>query len=65
VRRRPIGIDPSSPASHHDIHSIEDLKQRIDALKEATGKPIFAEVAVTNYIPYIAAGIARMGLTAL
>ncbi|WP_243669439.1 glutamate synthase-related protein [Vulcanisaeta sp. JCM 16161] len=61
VRRIPIGIDALSPAPHHDIYSIEDLKQRIDALKEATGKPVFVKVAATNYIPYIAAGIARMG----
>ncbi len=61
VRRIPVGIDALSPAPHHDIYSIEDLKQRIDALKEATGKPVFVKVAATNYIPYIVTGIARMG----
>ncbi len=61
VRRIPIGVDALSPAPHHDIYSIEDLKQRIDALKEATGKPVLVKIAATNYAPYIAVGIARMG----
>lgn len=61
TRRIPIGKDAISPAPHHDIYSIEDLGQRIWALKEATGKPVFVKVGVTNYIPYIASGIARMG----
>lgn len=61
VRRIPIGIDALSPAPHHDIYSIEDLKQRIDALKEATGKPVFVKIAATNYAPYVVVGIARMG----
>ncbi|WP_084019904.1 FMN-binding glutamate synthase family protein [Vulcanisaeta thermophila] len=61
VRRIPVGVDALSPAPHHDIYSIEDLKQRIDALKEATGKPVYVKIAATNYAPYIATGIARMG----
>ncbi|MDA4113861.1 MAG: glutamate synthase-related protein [Thaumarchaeota archaeon] len=61
TRRIPIGKDAISPAPHHDIYSIEDLGQRILGLKEATRKPIFVKVGATNYIPYIASGIARMG----
>ncbi|EWG07789.1 MAG: glutamate synthase [Candidatus Aramenus sulfurataquae] len=61
TRRIPIGMDAISPAPHHDIYSIEDLGQRIEALKEATGKPVFVKVAATNYIPYVVSGIARMG----
>ncbi len=61
VRRIPPGVDALSPAPHHDIYSIEDLGQRIWALKEATGKPVFVKVAATNYVPYIVSGIARMG----
>lgn len=61
ARRIPIGRDAISPAPHHDIYSIEDLGQRIWALKEATGKPVFVKVGNTNYVPYIASGIARMG----
>ncbi|AWR94864.1 FMN-binding glutamate synthase family protein [Acidianus brierleyi] len=61
TRRIPIGMDAISPAPHHDIYSIEDLGQRIEALKEATGKPVFVKVAATNYVPYIVSGIARMG----
>ena len=32
-----------SPAPHHDIYSIEDLKQLVHSLKEATEwkKPVF------------------------
>jgi glutamate synthase domain-containing protein 2 len=61
TRRIPVGMDAISPAPHHDIYSIEDLGQRIEALKEATGKPVFVKVAATNYVPYIVSGIARMG----
>ncbi|MEM4494435.1 MAG: FMN-binding glutamate synthase family protein [Candidatus Caldarchaeum sp.] len=61
TRRIPAGVDAISPAPHHDIYSIEDLGQRIMALKEATGKPVFVKVGVTNYIGYIACGVARMG----
>ncbi len=61
TRRIPVGVDAISPAPHHDIYSIEDLEQRIWALKEATGKPVIVKVAATNYIPYIASGVARMG----
>ncbi|HKM51255.1 MAG TPA: glutamate synthase-related protein [Candidatus Bathyarchaeia archaeon] len=61
ARRIPIGRDAISPAPHHDIYSIEDLGQRILALKEATGHPVLVKVGATNYIPYIASGIARMG----
>lgn len=53
-------MDAISPAPHHDIYSIEDLGQRIEALKELTGKPVFVKVAATNYIPYVVSGIARM-----
>lgn len=61
ARRIPVGKDAISPAPHHDIYSIEDLGQRILALKEATKKPVFVKVGATNYIPFIASGIARMG----
>ena len=61
ARRIPAGKDAISPAPHHDIYSIEDLGQRILALKEATGKPVLVKVGATNYTPYIASGIARMG----
>lgn len=65
ARRIPIGKDAISPAPHHDIYSIEDLGQRILALKEATRKPVFVKVGATNYIPYIASGIARMGASGI
>lgn len=61
ARRIPVGADAISPAPHHDIYSIEDLGQRILGLKEATRKPVFVKVGATNYIPYIASGVARMG----
>ncbi|HUH99747.1 MAG TPA: glutamate synthase-related protein [Nitrososphaerales archaeon] len=61
TRRIPLGTDAISPAPHHDIYSIEDLGQRILGLKEATKRPVFVKVGATNYIPYIASGVARMG----
>ena len=61
ARRIPVGKDAVSPAPHHDIYSIEDLGQRIWALKEATGKPVFVKIGCTNYTPYIASGVAAMG----
>lgn len=61
TRRIPPKKPAISPAPHHDIYSIEDLGQRIEALKELTGKPVFVKVAATNYISYITSGIARMG----
>jgi glutamate synthase domain-containing protein 2 len=36
TRMIPEGSDAISPAPHHDIYSIEDLRQLIFALKEAT-----------------------------
>ena len=65
TRRIPMGRDAISPAPHHDIYSIEDLGQRIIALKSAFKKPIFVKVGATNYIPYIASGIARMGASGI
>jgi glutamate synthase domain-containing protein 2 len=65
TRRIPAGKDAISPAPHHDIYSIEDLGQRILALKEATRKPVFVKVGATNYIPYIASGVARMGASGI
>ncbi|GGM78871.1 glutamate synthase [Thermogymnomonas acidicola] len=61
ARRIPVGIDAISPAPHHDIYSIEDLGRRIRQLRTMTGKPVLVKVAATNYIPYIALGVARMG----
>jgi len=61
TRKIPVGTHALSPAPHHDIYSIEDLEQRIWALKEATGKPVFVKVGATNYVAYVACGIARMG----
>jgi len=57
------GSDAISPAPHHDIYSIEDLRQLIYSLKEATGytKPIIVKVAAVNNIAAIASGIARSG----
>ena len=42
TRMIPMGSDAISPAPHHDIYSIEDLRQLIYSLKEATAyqKPV-------------------------
>jgi glutamate synthase domain-containing protein 2 len=67
TRMIPEGSDAISPAPHHDIYSIEDLKQLIYALKEATDyeKPIFVKVAAVHNIAAIASGIVRAGADAI
>ena len=63
TRMIPEGSDAISPAPHHDIYSIEDLRQLVYSLKEATGykKPIIVKVAAVHNIAAIASGIARSG----
>lgn len=57
------GSEAISPAPHHDIYSIEDLKQLVDSLKAATNyqKPIIVKVAAVHNIKAICSGIARSG----
>ncbi len=62
TRMIPMGTDAISPAPHHDIYSIEDLRQLIYALKEASGyKPISVKIATVHNVAAIAAGIVRAG----
>lgn len=63
TRMIPEGNAAISPAPHHDIYSIEDLRQLIYSLKEATDykKPIIVKVAAVHNISAIASGIARSG----
>ena len=63
TRMIPEGSDAISPAPHHDIYSIEDLRQLIYALKEATNyeKPISVKIAAVHNVAAIASGMARAG----
>jgi glutamate synthase domain-containing protein 2 len=63
TRMIPAGTDALSPAPHHDIYSIEDLRQLIYALKEATDytKPIAVKIAAVHNSAAIASGIVRAG----
>lgn len=63
TRMIPEGADAISPAPHHDIYSIEDLRQLVFSLKEATEykKPVIVKVAAVHNIAAIASGIARSG----
>jgi len=63
TRMIPEGSAAISPAPHHDIYSIEDLRQLIYSLKEATEykKPVIVKVAAVHNIAAIASGIARSG----
>ena len=63
TRMIPEGTDAISPAPHHDIYSIEDLRQLVYSLKEATEyqKPVIVKVAAVHNIAAIASGIARSG----
>ncbi|MGI6005408.1 MAG: glutamate synthase-related protein [Christensenellales bacterium] len=63
TRMIPEGSDAISPAPHHDIYSIEDLRQLVFSLKEATEykKPVIVKIAAVHNISAIASGIARSG----
>lgn len=63
TRMIPEGSDAISPAPHHDIYSIEDLRQLVYSLKQATHhrKPVVVKVAAVHNIAAIASGIARSG----
>ncbi|MBI4640685.1 MAG: 4Fe-4S binding protein [Candidatus Tectomicrobia bacterium] len=63
TRMIPLHTDAISPAPHHDIYSIEDLRMLIYALKEATEytKPVGVKIAATHNVASIASGIARAG----
>jgi len=62
TRMIPVGTDALSPAPHHDIYSIEDLRQLIYALKEASGyKPLSVKIATVHNVAAICSGIARAG----
>ena len=63
TRMIPKGTDALSPYPQHDIYSIEDLRQLIYALKEATNytKPISVKIAAVHNVAAIASGIVRAG----
>lgn len=63
TRMIPIGSDAISPAPHHDIYSIEDLKQLVFAIKESVNyeKPVIVKVSAVHNIAAIACGIAYAG----
>lgn len=63
TRAMPEGADAISPAPHHDIYSIEDLRQLIFAIKEATDyeKPVSVKISAVHNVAAIASGIVRAG----
>lgn len=63
TRMIPMGTDAISPAPHHDIYSIEDLRQLVLSLKEATEykKPVIVKIAAVHNVAAIASGISRSG----
>jgi len=67
TRMIPIGADAISPAPHHDIYSIEDLAQLVNALKEATRykKPVLVKIAAVHNVAAICSGICRAGADAI
>ncbi len=56
TRMIPEGTDAISPAPHHDIYSIEDLRQLVFSLKEATDykKPVIVKIAAVHNVAAIA-----------
>jgi glutamate synthase domain-containing protein 2 len=67
TRMIPEGTDAISPAPHHDIYSIEDLRQLIYAIKEATDytKPVFVKISAVHNVAAIATGSVRAGADAV
>ena len=62
TRMIPVGTDALSPAPHHDIYSIEDLRLLVYALKEATDyKPVSVKIAAVHNVAAISSGIVRAG----
>ena len=63
TRMIPEGSDAISPAPHHDIYSIEDLRQLVYSLKEASDykKPVIVKIAAVHNVAVIASGVARSG----
>lgn len=62
TRMIPVGTDAISPAPQHDIYSIEDLRQLIYAIKEATNyKPVSVKIAAVHNVAAIASGVVRAG----
>ena len=63
TRMIPEGSDAISPAPHHDIYSIEDLRQLVFSLKTATAykKPVIVKIAAVHNVAAISSGIARSG----
>ena len=59
----PGGLGRHFPAPHHDIYSIEDLRQLVFSLKEASRykKPVIVKIAAVHNVAAIASGIARSG----
>jgi len=63
TRMIPAGTDALSPAPHHDIYSIEDLRQLVYAIKEATryAKPVSVKISAVHNVAAIASGCVRAG----
>ncbi len=63
TRMIPVGSDALSPAPQHDIYSIEDLRQLIYAIKEATRyeKPVSVKISAVHNSAAIASGMVRAG----
>ena len=63
TRMIPEGSDAISPAPHHDIYSIEDLRQLVYSLKEASDykKPVIVKIAAVHNVAVIASGVSRSG----
>jgi len=63
TRMIPVRTDALSPAPHHDVYSIEDLRQLIFAIKEATrySKPVAVKISAVHNVAAIASGTVRAG----
>jgi glutamate synthase domain-containing protein 2 len=49
IRGIPVGIDSISPNRHHDIASVDDLLDRIQLIRDLTGRPVGIKTAIGGW----------------
>ncbi|HVY08377.1 MAG TPA: FMN-binding glutamate synthase family protein [Burkholderiales bacterium] len=49
IRGIPVGVDSISPNRHHDIASVDDLLDRIQIIRDLTGRPVGVKTAIGGW----------------
>jgi glutamate synthase domain-containing protein 2 len=50
IRGIPVGVDSISPNRHHDIAHVDDLLDRIAAIRDLTGRPVGVKTAIGGWM---------------